>query len=131
MPTEQMSYLSLTIRTIVVHTVTYFIAGLAASVLLGYANLFALPELSCYMRPVSDRWVMAGPLLQPIRGAIFGSVFYMLRERLFVPSRGWIALSTRACRGGRSSPACPRPLFNPSCSPACSFSGCATRIDGG
>jgi hypothetical protein len=28
------------------------------------------------MRPITDSWVMAGPLFQPVRGLIFALVFY-------------------------------------------------------
>jgi hypothetical protein len=44
------------------------------------------------MRPVTDAWVMAGPLFQPIRGALFGLIFYLLREPLFGKQNGWLVL---------------------------------------
>ena len=79
-------------KSVVVHTVTYFVAGLLALTLGGYGETFAEPPLSHYMRPTSDRWVMAGPLLQPVRGLIFGLAFYPLRDVLFAPGRGWLTL---------------------------------------
>ena len=36
--------------------------------------------------------VMAGPALQPIRGLLFGCVFYMLREPFFGAKKGWLAM---------------------------------------
>lgn len=92
METERISFQSLVARTIVVHTVTYVAVGALAAVILGYGQLFALPELACYMRQIEDKWVMAGPLLQPIRGLIFACVFYALRGRLFGSSRGWLVM---------------------------------------
>jgi hypothetical protein len=35
---------------------------------------------------------MAGPLFQPLRGLLFGLVFWLLREPLFARPRGWLVL---------------------------------------
>jgi hypothetical protein len=80
------------LKTMVTHTVTYFIIGLLASTLLDYGTWFAESELSQTMRPITDPWVMAGPLLQPIRGLLFGAVFYLLREVIFEQKNGWAIL---------------------------------------
>jgi len=83
---------SLTMKTIVVHTVTYFIAGILAYNINDYKTLYAQPPLSYIMRPTTDRLVMAGPLFQPIRGVIFALAFYPLRSVLFETRRGWLVL---------------------------------------
>ena len=83
---------SLAIKTIVVHTVTYFVAGLLAYTLNDYERMYAEPPLSYFMRPTTDRIVMAGPLLQPIRGVLFALAFYPLRSILFGTRRGWLVL---------------------------------------
>jgi hypothetical protein len=44
------------------------------------------------MRPIDDPWVMAGPLFQPIRGILFGIVFYLLREVFFGRRNGWLLM---------------------------------------
>jgi hypothetical protein len=59
-------------KTIVTHTVTYFIMGLLASTILDYTRFFAESALNLMMRPTSDPLVMAGPLFQPIRGFCSG-----------------------------------------------------------
>jgi hypothetical protein len=82
----------LTAKTVVAHTITYFVAGALAYKLGGYAKTFSQPPLSYLMRPTSDRLVMAGPLFQPIRGLIFASAFYPLRNVLFARHRGWLTL---------------------------------------
>lgn len=66
--------------------------GLLASTIFNYAGLFAEPSLSSFMRPITDRWVMAGPLLQPIRGLLFGLLFYLLRETFFNRKNGWLLM---------------------------------------
>jgi hypothetical protein len=39
-----------------------------------------------------DPWVMAGPLLQPVRGLLFALAFYPLRRVLFDRKDGWLVL---------------------------------------
>ena len=89
---ERLTLSTLLLKTMVVHTSTYFLAGLLAYTLGGYERTFAEPPLSHFMRPTTDRLVMAGPLFQPIRGIVFGFAFYPLRSVLFVPGRGWVTL---------------------------------------
>ncbi|MBL8095053.1 MAG: hypothetical protein JNL73_12865 [Anaerolineales bacterium] len=79
-------------KAAVTHTVTYFVIGLLASTLFDYAGLFAQPGLGAYMRAIDDRWVMAGPLFQPVRGALFGLVIYLLRQPTLQARRGWLTL---------------------------------------
>ncbi|MDQ3673691.1 MAG: hypothetical protein M3365_04880 [Gemmatimonadota bacterium] len=89
---RRLSLSVLTLKTVIVHTITYFVAGFLAYTLGGYEKTFSEPPLSYLMRPTSDPWVMAGPLLQPIRGAIFALAFYPLRTVLFAGRRGWLIL---------------------------------------
>lgn len=86
------TFRSLAIKTMVVHTVTYFVMGLLASNLLNYAELFARPEYAGYMRQLDDPVLALGPALQPIRGLIFALVFYPLREVFFGRRNGWLIL---------------------------------------
>lgn len=83
---------SLTMKTIVVHTVTYFIAGILAYAINDYKTMYAQPPLSYIMRPTTDPIVMAGALFQPIRGVLFALAFYPLRGILFDRPRGWLTL---------------------------------------
>ena len=83
---------SLLVKTVVVHTVTYFIAGVLAYTINDYQTAYARPPLSFIMRPTTDAVVMAGPLFQPIRGIIFALALYPLRAVLFEQRRGWLIL---------------------------------------
>lgn len=76
----------------VTHTVTYFVAGVTAYVLFDYPTLLAESALGRSMRPMDDPLVMAGPLLQPLRGLLFGFVFYLLRQPFFGEPRGWLTM---------------------------------------
>lgn len=89
---RQPTVLSVTLKTAIVHTVTYFLMGLIASTLIDYSTWYAQPPLSLYMRQFDDPLVMAGPMLQPIRGIIFGLIFYLLKDSLFGKKNGWLVL---------------------------------------
>ena len=82
------------VKAIVTHTVTYFIMGLLASTILDYTRFFAESSLNLMMRQTNDPWVMLGPLFQPIRGVLFGIVFYLLRESFFGKKNGWLLMWT-------------------------------------
>ena len=92
MEDHPVSLKQLSIRTAVVHTVTYFLAGILAYTLMDYEKSFSEPPLSYFMRPTNDPWVLAGPLFQPIRGLIFALAFYPLRGVLFGTKSGWLIL---------------------------------------
>ena len=80
------------VKTAVVHTVTYFVVGVMVFVLFDYPKLWSETALGAMMRPITHPMVMAGPLFQPIRGVLFGVVFYMLRGPFFGHPRGWLTM---------------------------------------
>lgn len=86
------TFVETAVKTIVSHTVTYFIMGLLALTILDYARFFVESSLNLMMRQTDDPWVMAGPLFQPIRGILFGIVFYLLREPFFGKKDGWLLM---------------------------------------
>jgi hypothetical protein len=86
------SLLGLCMKTIVVHTVTYFLMGIIASTFLNYEEKYALPWMVCWMRQFGDPLLTAGPLFQPIRGVVFALAFYPLREVLFGKKNGWLVM---------------------------------------
>ena len=76
-------------KTVIAHTVTYFLVGVAAYLLFDYARLYAETPLRFFMRPTTDRWVVSGPLFQPLRGLLFGCLFVHLRPSFFGRNRDW------------------------------------------
>ena len=80
------------VKASVIHTISYFIMGFLAYTLFDYEHLYAETSLKLLMRPASEPVVMAGPLFQPIRGALFGIVFFLLRESLFRKKSGWLIM---------------------------------------
>jgi hypothetical protein len=96
-------------KTIVTHTVTYFIMGLIASTVFEYGRLYAETSLNLLMRQTSAPLVMAGPLFQPIRGALFGIVFFLLRDTFFGRKNGWLVMWITLVVVGIISPFGPSP----------------------
>lgn len=92
MTEQKVTFAGLAIKTMVVHTTTYFIAGLLASTIFDYATLFAEPPMNAFMRQTDDPLVAIGPALQPIRGLIFAIAFFPLRETFFGKNNGWLIL---------------------------------------
>ena len=92
MNNNQASFLELSVKTIVVHTVTYMLMGILASTLMDYKEVFSLPWMVCWMRQFGDPMITAGPLFQPIRGIVFALAFYPLRKILFGKRYGWLVM---------------------------------------
>lgn len=91
MENSQPRFLPLAAKTIVSHTLTYILMGILAFHFLHYAEAFARPNSG--MRPITDPWVMAGPLFQPLRGLVFALVFYPFRSLLFGKRHGWLLMA--------------------------------------
>lgn len=83
---------SIIFKTIIIHTATYLLMGLFALYTFNYAETFSTGIMSELMRPTTDTIVMFGPLFQPIRGILFGIVFYLLRDILFTQKNGWLII---------------------------------------
>jgi len=86
------SFREIVLKSVIVHTATYFVVGALAYYSFNYSQSFSSGLLAQLMRPTSDPMVAAGPLFQPIRGLLFGLVFYLLRDFLFVRNRGWLIM---------------------------------------
>lgn len=98
MTNPQPSFWSILYRTIISHTVTYFVTGVVASVLLGYATRMTRPDIAPIIRNITDPILMASPLFQPFRAALLAIVFYLLRDVLFSDGtvhrkrKGWLIM---------------------------------------
>jgi hypothetical protein len=90
MSTRKLTFFDLAVKTIVVHTVTYFIIGLIAFTVFNYAVSYAEPGMAAFMRQTDDPIVALGPTLQPIRGVLFALAFFPLQEILFKRKNGWL-----------------------------------------
>jgi hypothetical protein len=91
-PMKPLSFSSITVKTILVHTVTYFIVGFLSFTFLDYSAKYADEVVSNLMRQTNDPLVAAGPIFQVLRGFLFGIVFYLLRDWIFPKKHGWLYL---------------------------------------
>lgn len=92
MNTPQLSFRSILYRTTIAHTVTYFVTGVVAAILLGYATRMTRSDVAPIIRDMTDPILVASPLFQPIRAALLAIVFYLLRDVLFSNRRGWLIM---------------------------------------
>jgi hypothetical protein len=92
MKSTKASLTGLILKSAVLHTVTYFLAGLVAANVFNYEGLFAIPSMAGFMRPYEDVWVMLGPLFQPLRGILFALALYPLWGSLFNRKYGWLVI---------------------------------------
>ena len=88
----QLTIWEIIIKTAMVHTFTYFAVGACAFFLFDYSARHASPVLSSFMRQSDDPLVRAGPLFQPLRGILFGFIFYLHRDVFFLRSNGWLVM---------------------------------------
>ncbi len=71
---------------------TYFVFGVLAYFLLDYRTFMQTGPLSHFMRPLSSKWVAAGPGLQVIRGLILAAALYPIRRLFLHEDLGWLKL---------------------------------------
>ncbi len=74
-------------RVTLIHIATYILCGIAFSMVFDYENLYALEGIKSFMRPVSGESAMLGPLVQVVRGLLFGVVL-LLGKELFTSKYG-------------------------------------------
>ena len=91
MEDSQVRFVPLAAKTVVCHSITYFVMGALAFNLLHYADFINNP--SSGMRPTSSLWLILGVPLQVFRGVLFASVFYLFRSELFGRKNGWLMMA--------------------------------------
>jgi hypothetical protein len=89
---KQPSFTSITLKTTIAHTVTYFLIGFLSFTFFDYSAKYADPIVANFMRQTDHPLIAVGPALQVIRGFLFGIVFYALREIVISQKRGWLTL---------------------------------------
>jgi len=90
MERSRIRFAPLAAKTMVSHTVTYFLMGALAYQFFHYGAMMNRPGSG--LRPATSIWVELGPALQPIRGMVFALVFYPLRGSLFGRKNGWLLM---------------------------------------
>jgi hypothetical protein len=91
MSNSPVRFSSLAAKTVVSHTLTYFVMGLFAYNFFHYADMMNKPGSG--LRPANDVLIYFGPALQCFRGLLFASVFYPFRDKLFGHRHGWLLMA--------------------------------------
>lgn len=91
-PAATLTFTSISLKTILVHTVTYFVIGFISFSVFNYSARYADPLLGNYMRQTTHPLIAAGPLFQVFRGLLFGLVFFLLRDIYFKQKNGWLPI---------------------------------------
>lgn len=91
MSDQQTGFVPLAMKTVVSHTLTYFIMGAIAYNLFDYGVWINRPGSG--MHPTTDLIVYFGPALQVFRGILFAAVFYPFRDKLFGRRSGWLLMA--------------------------------------
>ena len=92
MQTNRLTPANIILKSIVTHTVTYFLMGVISFLLLDYtARVTRLTPSTntCARRAIRLLWRVP---LQPLRGLIFGIVIVLLRKTIFQRRNGWLIL---------------------------------------
>lgn len=90
--TARGSFPRFALRAMVAHTVTYFLFGALFSQAFHYDRIFGMETIRDYMRPIDSAYVLVGPVLQPLRGALFAVGIWPLRGFLVEHRHGWLVL---------------------------------------
>lgn len=79
-------------RVTIIHVITYILCGMVFSMLFDYERLFALGNTAYFMRPVDSASSLLGPLMQVVRGVLFGLVLLLFRNSYEGKKYGWLKL---------------------------------------
>ena len=91
MEDSQVRFVPLAVKTVVCHTITYFVMGILAYHFLHYEEFIKNPCSG--MKPITSLWMILGAPLQVFRGILFASIFYLFRDRLFNRKNGWLVMA--------------------------------------
>lgn len=79
-------------RVAVVHIVTYIVCGMIFSAIFDYNTLFTTGNVAYFMKPVEGVSVIIGPLLQIVRGVLFGITLLFMKDVFIGKKFGWLKL---------------------------------------
>jgi hypothetical protein len=80
------------IKVMLLHTLTYMVFGLLARSVMHYDQVWQLPIMADLYRPMDSGWVLAGPILQPLRGLLYAAGLWVFRPYLHQIRYGWLAI---------------------------------------
>lgn len=83
-------FIFFSLKVILAHTLTYFLAGIIFSNIFDYRGMFEQPVIREFMRPYRSSWIFWGPFLQPVRGILFAAGLWPFRGFIHSRKNGWL-----------------------------------------
>lgn len=83
-------YVSFVLSVMFYHFITYFVMGIFASNILDYKNAFLQPIIRDYYKPINSIAVYVGPVMQLVRGLLFGLVLLPFRSFIKENKLSWL-----------------------------------------
>lgn len=80
------------LRVTGIHILTYILCGIIFSSIFTYDSLFAIDGVSDFMKEVGGTSTLLGPLVQVIRGLLFGLVLLLVKDSFVGKRLGWLKL---------------------------------------
>ena len=75
-----------------IHVATYLFIGIIFSKLFDYSVLFTIDGVGTYMKPAEGFFIAMGPLVQIIRGVLFGIALLLSKDMYKGKKLGWLKL---------------------------------------
>ncbi|MDA3730896.1 hypothetical protein PBV87_05200 [Niameybacter massiliensis] len=75
-----------------IHVITYILCGMFFSTIFNYEGLFELGNAKYFMRPAYGIGAVIGPLVQIVRGALFGCVLLLVKDSFIGKKYGALKL---------------------------------------
>ncbi|WP_312645587.1 hypothetical protein [Hydrogenoanaerobacterium sp.] len=79
-------------KVTVVHMFTYILCGMVFSSVFNYNELFALGNAKYFMRGMGAVSSLIGPVLQVLRGVLFGLALLLFQDSFMGKKNGWLKL---------------------------------------
>lgn len=80
------------LKTTGIHILTYILCGIIFSALFDYHSLFAMDGVDGFMKEVGGTSTLLGPLVQVIRGILFGVALLLFKDSFMGKKYGWLKL---------------------------------------
>lgn len=80
------------LKTTGIHILTYILCGIIFSTIFSYNSLFSINGVEGFMKGVGGVSTLLGPLVQVIRGILFGVVLLLFKDTFMGKKYGWLKL---------------------------------------
>ncbi len=79
-------------RVTIIHMITYVVCGIIFMNIINYEELFKLGNAQYLMRSLDSNAVILGPLVQVVRGVLFGLVLLIVKNNVMQEKYAWVKI---------------------------------------